>query len=52
MCQKQIEDLLFSEHVVIGQSSSKCPGLSVRTVSLKKPCRFAVGFAHAGISVL
>ena len=28
----KIENLLFSENVVIGQSSSKCPGLSVRTV--------------------
>ena len=24
----------FSENVVIGQSSSKCPGLSVRTVKI------------------
>ena len=28
----KIENLLFSENVVIGQSSSKCPGLSVHTV--------------------
>ena len=28
---KTLENLLFWENVVIGQSSSKCPGLSVRT---------------------
>ena len=28
----KIENLWFSENVVIGQSSSKCPGLSVHTV--------------------
>ena len=28
----KIENLLFSENVVIEQSSSKCPGLSVHTV--------------------
>ena len=28
----KIENLLFSENVVIGPSSSKCPGLSVHTV--------------------
>ena len=28
----KIGNLLFSENVVIGQSSSKCPGLSVHTV--------------------
>ena len=28
----KIEKLLFTENVVIGQSSSKCPGLSVHTV--------------------
>ena len=28
---KTLENLLFWEHVVIGQSSSECPGLSVRT---------------------
>ena len=29
---KKNENLLFSENVVIEQSSSKCPGLSVHTV--------------------
>ena len=28
--KKKLENLLFSENVMIGQSSSKCPGLSVR----------------------
>ena len=36
----------------IVQSFSKCPGLSVRAVSLNKACRFAVVFAHEGISEL
>ena len=30
--RKNLENLLFSENVVIGQSSSKCPSWSVRTV--------------------
>ena len=30
---KELENLLISENVVIGQSSSKCPGLSVCTVN-------------------
>ena len=30
---KELENLLISEDVVIGQSSSKCPGLSVCTVN-------------------
>ena len=30
---KKKKNLLFSANVVIGQSSCKCPGLSVRTVS-------------------
>ena len=33
VCQKKMENLLFSGNVVIGQSSSKCPGLSLRTVN-------------------
>ena len=49
---KKLENLLFSENVVIGQSSSKCPGLSVRTVSLNKACGVAVVFAHDEISEL
>ena len=44
--------ILFSENVVIGQSSSKCPGLSVRTVNLNKAYKFAVVFAHKGIDEL
>ena len=44
--------ILFSENVVIVQTSSKCPGLSVRSVSLNKACRVAVVFAHEGISEL
>ena len=31
--KKKKKTLLFSANVVIGQSSCKCPGLSVRTVS-------------------
>ena len=31
--QKNIANLLFSENVMIGHSSSKCPGLSVRIVN-------------------
>ena len=30
---KELENLLISEDVIIGQSSSKCPGLSVCTVN-------------------
>ena len=30
---KELENLLISENVVIGQSSSECPGLSVCTVN-------------------
>ena len=41
--------ILFSENVVIVQSSSKCPGLSVRSGSLNKACRVAVVFAHKGM---
>ena len=52
MQKKKNLRILFSENVVIGQSSSKCHGLSVRAVSLNEACRFAVLFAHAGISVL
>ena len=44
--------ILFSQNVVIGQCSSKCPGLNVHIVSLNKACRFAVIFTHTGISVL
>ena len=44
--------ILFSENVVIVQSSSKCPGLSVCSVTMNKACRFAVVFAHEGISEL
>ena len=49
--QKKLEDL-FSENVVIVQSSSKRPGLSVHAVSLNKACRFAVVFAYEGIGEL
>ena len=38
----KIENLLFSENVVIEQSSSKCPGLSVHTV-IQKP-EWTLGF--------
>ena len=31
---KKLENVLFSENIVIGHFSSKCPGLSVPTVSL------------------
>ena len=30
--EKKLENLLFSENVMTGQSSSKRPGLSIRTV--------------------
>ena len=52
MKKKKNLRILFSENVVIGQCASRCPGLSVRTVSLNKACRFAVVFAHEGISEL
>ena len=32
VCKKKLENLLFSENVVTGQSSSKRSGLSIRTV--------------------
>ena len=38
----KIENLLFSENVVIEQSSSKCPSLSVHTV-IQKP-EWTLGF--------
>ena len=50
--QKKNLRILFSESVVIVQSSSKRPGLSVRSVSLNKARRVAVVFAHEGISEL
>ena len=31
---KKLENVLFSENIVIGHFSSKCPGLSAPTVSL------------------
>ena len=31
---KKLENLLFSENVMIGQSSSKCPSLSVRCYTM------------------
>ena len=31
---KKLENLLFSENVMIGQSSFKCPGLSVRRYTM------------------
>ena len=49
MQKKKNLRILFSENVVIVESSSKCPGLSVGTVSLNKAYRFAVVFAHEGI---
>ena len=52
MQKKKKMRILFSENVVIVKSSSKCPGLSVRSVSLNKACRVAVVFAHEGISEL
>ena len=36
---KKIQNLLFSENVVVGKSSSKCPGLSVRTAKHAKISR-------------
>ena len=36
LCLKKLEKLLFSEIVLIEQSSSKCPGSSSRTVSWKR----------------
>ena len=41
--------ILFSENAVIVQSSSKCLGLSVRTVSLNKACRVAVVLPMKGL---
>ena len=53
VCKKQLENLVFRKRCdwSIFQSS-KCPGLSVRTVSLNKTCRFAVVLAHERISVV
>ena len=33
---KKLENLLFSEMIVIGQSSSECPGLSCHTITTLK----------------
>ena len=48
---KKLENLVFRKRCD-WTIFSKCHGLSVRAVSLNEACRFAVLFAHAGISVL
>ena len=41
----KLENLMFSENVMIGQSSSMCPGLSVRTVRfLPLMIQYAIAF--------